>query len=262
VGDKVLQIFERKTVMINATDTKINADIILKEPFGGIRFGTDALLLADFAADSVKKGRCIDLGTGSGVIPLLMLASGSNADFIGLEFQPEYASVANENAKANGFSDKFSVICGDAADFKTIFESGRADFCITNPPYMRFDCGKSNDSLPLAIARREVKGGIELFCKAAAWALKSGGDFFAVYRPDRLVTLLCAMRNNGIEPKRLRAVVPSIGKKPSLILVEGKKDGKEGLVYENDLFIYIDSTHKVQTEEMNRIYSRFDGKKD
>jgi tRNA1(Val) A37 N6-methylase TrmN6 len=87
-------------------------------------------------------------------------------------------------------------------------------------------------------------------------------DFFAVYRPDRLVTLLCAMRNNGIEPKRLRAVVPSIGKKPSLILVEGKKDGKEGLVYENDLFIYIDSTHKVQTEEMNRIYSRFDGKKD
>ena len=248
--------------MINSTDTKINADIILKEPFGGIRFGTDALLLADFANSVVKRGKCLDLGTGSGVIPLLMLASGSRADFVGLEFQPEYASVANENAKANGFSDRFSVICGDAANHKSIFESGRADYCITNPPYMRSDCGKSNDSLPLAIARREIKGGVELFCKTAAWCLKSGGDFFAVYRPDRLVTLLYAMRSNGIEPKRLRAVVPSLGKKPSLILVEGKKDGREGLTYEPDLYIYTDSTHTTQTNEMNEIYSRFDGKKD
>ncbi len=247
---------------MNSTDTKINADIILREPFGGIRFGTDALLLADFAAGSVKKGKCIDLGTGSGVIPLLMLASGSKADFVGLEFQKEYADVANENSKANGFLDRFTVICGDANDHKAIFESGRADYCITNPPYMRSDCGKSNVSLPLAIARREIQGGAEVFCKAAAWCLKSGGDFFAVYRPDRLVTLLVAMRSNGIEPKRLRAVVPSVGKKPSLILVEGKKDGKEGLVYENDLFIYTDSTHTAQTEEMKKIYSRFDGKKD
>lgn len=243
--------------MFEGTTTKINADIILREPDGGIRFGTDALLLADFASGGIKRGRCIDLGTGSGVLPLLLLATGSNADFVGLELQSDYAAVAAENAEANGFKDRFTVINGNACDYKTLFESGRADFVITNPPYMRNDCGKSNSSLPLAVARREVSGGAELFCKAASWCLKSGGSFFAVYRPDRLVTLFCAMRNNGIEPKRLRAVVASAGKRPSLVLVEGRKDGKEGLVYENDLVIYSDEAHSLQTEEMQKIYSRF-----
>ncbi len=128
---------------------------------------------------------------------------------------------------------------------------------MTNPPYLRSDCGADNDSEPLNIARREVFGGVELFCQAASWCLKSGGGFFAVYRPDRLVNLLCAMRNNRIEPKRLRAVVPSLGKRPSLVLVEGKKDGKEGLIYEKDLIIYTDGTHAIQTDEMKEIYKRF-----
>lgn len=243
--------------MFDGTTTKINADIILREPDGGIRFGTDALLLADFALGSIRRGTCIDLGTGSGVIPLLLLAAGSKADFTGLELQSSYAEVAAQNAKLNGFESRFTVINGNACDYKTLFESGRADYVITNPPYMRNDCGKSNSSLPLAVARREVSGGAELFCNAASWCLKSGGSFFAVYRPDRLVTLLCAMRNNGIEPKRLRAVVASAGKKPSLVLVEGRKDGREGLVYENDLIIYSDSSHEMQTDEMQKIYSKF-----
>lgn len=243
--------------MFEGTTTKINGEIILRELDGGIRFGTDALLLADFAANGIRRGKCIDLGTGSGVIPLLLLASGSNADFVGLELQKEYALVAEENSAKNGFSDRFRIINGDAADHRTLFECGRADSVITNPPYMRSDCGKSNDSLPLAIARREVSGGAQMFCKAAAWCLKSGGSFYAVYRPDRLVNLLCAMRENGIEPKRLRAVVASVGNKPSLILVEGRKDGKEGLIYENDLIIYSDGSHTTETEEMKKIYDRF-----
>ena len=235
---------------------KINADIILNELESGIRFGTDALLLADFASNA-KKGLCIDLGTGSGVIPLLMLASGSNASFIGLELQPEYANIASENAKSNGYGDRFRIINGDAADDKSLFESGRADYVVTNPPYMRADCGAENASDALNVARREIAGGAELFCRAAAWCLKSGGGFFAVYRPDRLVNLFTAMKNCNIEPKRLRAVIPSVGKRPSLILVEGRKDGREGLIYENDLIIYTDETHSVQTEEMQAIYRRF-----
>lgn len=236
---------------------KINADLIISEPIGGIRFGTDALLLADFALGCIKRGKCIDLGTGSGVLPLLMLGAGCKADFIGLELQTEYAEVSKENARNNGFEDRFTVINGDANDYKTLFESGRADYVITNPPYMRSDCGYNNESVALDIARREISGGAELFCRAAAWCLKSGGSFFAVYRPDRLVNLICAMRSCGIEPKRLRAVVPSVGKKPSLILVEGKKDGKEGLAYENDLIIYTDSSHTAQTEELQNIYKKF-----
>ena len=236
---------------------KINASLILQEPDGGIRFGTDALLLADFASNA-KRGLCIDLGTGSGVIPLLLLATGSKARFLGLELQTKYASVAAENAKSNGFADSFEIICGDASDHKTLFESGCAECVITNPPYMRSDCGASNELDALNVARREVSGGADMFLKAASWCLKSGGSFYAVYRPDRLVNLLCAMRNSKIEPKRLRAVVPSVGKRPSLILVEGRKDGKEGLVYENDLIIYRDGTHTEQTEEMRSIYKKFE----
>ena len=235
---------------------KINGELTIVEPEGGIRFGTDALLLADFAR-AAKRGRCIDLGTGSGVIPLLMLASGSNAEFFGLELQDEYAKIARLNAESNGYGERFKVICGNASDYKALFESGRADYVVTNPPYMRIDCGGQNESTPLNIARREVFGGIELFCEAASWCLKSGGAFFAVYRPDRLVNLLCAMKNNKIEPKRLRAVVASSRLSPSLILVEGRKDGKEGLVYEPDLVLYTDSSHKEQTEEIKAIYSRF-----
>ena len=95
--------------MNEGTVTKINADIILREPEGGIRFGTDALLLADFAFGSLRRGKCIDLGTGSGVIPLLLLALGCKTDFVGLELQEKYALVAAENARENGFSDKFGV---------------------------------------------------------------------------------------------------------------------------------------------------------
>ena len=242
--------------MCEIRTNKINADIVLQEPVGGIRFGTDALLLADFAS-GMKKGLCIDLGTGSGVIPLLLLATGCKADFRGLELQPEYAKTAKENAVRNGFSDRFEVICGNAENHKELFTCGTADYVVTNPPYMRLDCGGDNLSASLNIARREVSGGAQMFCKTASWCLKNGGVFFAVYRPDRLVNLICAMRENRIEPKRLRAVVSSTGKKPSLILVEGKKDGKEGLVYENDLIIYTDGTHTVQTEEMQKIYNKF-----
>lgn len=236
---------------------RINASIILKEPDGGIRFGTDALLLADFAS-GMKKGVCVDLGTGSGVIPLLLLATGSRSDFIGLELQEKYAAVAEENARINNFAERFKVICGNASDYRDLFGCGFAESVITNPPYMRNDCGAENEEAALNIARREISGGVDNFLKAAAWCLKSGGSFFAVYRPDRLVNLLTEMRNNRIEPKRLRAIIPSVGKRPSLILVEGRKDGKEGLVYENDLIIYADESHSVQTEEMRKIYKNFE----
>lgn len=243
--------------MFDGTITKINADIVLHEPSGGIRFGTDALLLAHFAAPAVKKGKCLDLGTGSGVLPLLLLALESTARFTGLEYQQNYAEIASLNSKENGFQDRFEVICGDAANYKNLFQSGSFDYVVTNPPYMRADCGKSNDSQPLAIARREICGGAEVFCRCASWCLKSGGRFFAVYRPDRLVHLLCAMRENSIEPKRLRAVVASPGMAPSLILVEGRKDGREGLVYMPDLYIYSDSTHTTESDEYIEIYKGF-----
>lgn len=237
--------------------TKINSDIIISEPAGGIRFGTDALLLADFALSAVRRGKGVDLGTGSGVIPLLMLAAGSKASFLGLELQKEYADAATKNSSVNGFSDRFKVICGNVDDIRNFIPAGSADFVVANPPYMRVDCGKDNENRRLSIARREVAGGAASFCRAAAWCLKSGGRFFAVYRPDRIVNLICEMRANGIEPKRLRAVIPSVGKKPSLLLAEGIKDAAEGLTFCEDLYIYSDAEHKNYSAEMSGIYAEF-----
>jgi len=113
--------------MAELYENRINANLLLKELEGGIRFGTDALLLADFAS-AAKRGTCIDLGTGSGVIPLLMLASGSKASFCGLELQPEYASLAAENARANGYGESFKIICGSAADYKSLSAECQAVF--------------------------------------------------------------------------------------------------------------------------------------
>ena len=190
--------------MVNGTRARINADRILNEPHGGIRFGTDALLLSWAAYDAAAgKKRVLDIGTGSGVIPLLLLGAGSRSHFTGLEIQPEYASAANENAAQNGFSARFTAICGSAGDAAALFPAGGFDVVVTNPPYMRADCGYVNTSHALSVARREESGGIAMFCTAAAHCLKSGGKFFAVYRPDRLSHLLCSMSENGIEPKEI-----------------------------------------------------------
>lgn len=236
--------------------TKINSDIILKEPHGGIRFGTDALLLADFALNGVTKGLCADLGTGSGVIPLLMLSAGCKADFLGVELQEEYCSAAAENAAANGFADRFRVQCGSVDGIRDFCRAGGCDSVVMNPPYMRLDCGRDNAEKKMSTARREVAGGAASFCKAAAYCLKSGGKLFAVYRPDRITTLLCAMRGNSIEPKRLRFVAPSVGKKPSLLLAEGIKDAAEGMIVEKQFYIYSDPDHKTCTPEMQAVYDR------
>ena len=243
--------------MDETVTTKINADIMLCEPKGGIRFGTDALLLAFFALKGTKKGICADLGTGSGVIPLLLLSSGSRAKFVCAEISEKYASCAECNAKGNGFSDRMKVFCTDVRNTENYCAFGTADSVVTNPPYMRAECGKDNALPDMSRARRDVCGGIKEFCVSASKILKNGGKFYAVYRPDRTAELLCSMRSCNIEPKRLRAVVPSVGQKPSLILCEGKKDANEGMVFEEDLCIYSDTSHREFSDTMKEIYKQF-----
>lgn len=245
--------------MSDIVTTRINSDILLREPKGGIRFGTDALLLAYFALPLAGKGMCVDLGTGSGAIPLLLLAGGSRAHFIGVEISPEYASAASDNARLNGFSGQLEVFCRDASDTDSYCRRESAGLVLTNPPYMREDCGKKNEKPDMSRARREENGGIASFCIAAGRLLRCGGKFICVYRPDRLCELLCSMRNAGIEPKKLRSVVPSCGKRPSLIIAEGKKGAGEGMIFERDLFIYKDASHRAYSDEMTEIYRRFSG---
>ncbi|HBR32365.1 MAG TPA: hypothetical protein DD733_09810, partial [Clostridiales bacterium] len=135
--------------------THINRKLVLCEPEGGIYYGTDAILLADFMK-SWRSGRGVDLGTGSGILSLLLLSGGVNATITGIEIQKEYCEIANKNASVNGFSDRFTAINGDIKDIRMYYESGAADVVFTNPPYLKSTCGKPNEAEHKNIAFHEV----------------------------------------------------------------------------------------------------------
>lgn len=233
--------------------TKVNRSILLSEYTNGIRFGTDALLLADFVTG---RGRCIDLGAGSGIIGLLLLSAGKAKSVDGIEIQPQYVALAAENAAENGYAENYTAICRDITHIGG-FPAGEYDFCVSNPPYLKADCGYDNLSESLNIARREVLCTIEDVCAAASRSVKSGGNVYIVYRADRLDSLFSALKKHSLQPKRLRVICPSAGKKPSLVLVDAKKDAAEGMVFENIFYIYANSSHTEYSDEMKKIYGEF-----
>ena len=235
---------------------RINARLTLREHRSGIRYGTDALLLASFVRGR-RNAKCADLGTGCGVIPLLLLASGRCGEARGFEVQAEYAVLAAENARENGMEGRFSVTQGDIREIAALCPAGWADYVTANPPYLRADCGKRNADFVKYAAFHEHFGSIADFARAAAYLLGTGGAFFTVYRPDRLSRLLPALSAAGLEPKRLRPVAADVLRAPSLVLVESVKGAAEGMVYEKNLVIYRDSAHTQYTDELERIYHVF-----
>lgn len=235
---------------------RINAHLTLREHRSGIRYGTDALLLASFVRGR-RNAKCADLGTGCGVIPLLLLASGRCGEARGFEVQAEYAVLAAENARENGMEGRFSVTQGDIREIAALCPAGWADYVTANPPYLRADCGKRNADFVKYAAFHEHFGCIDDFARAAAYLLGTGGAFFTVYRPDRLSRLLTSLSAAGLEPKRLRPVAADVLRAPSLVLVESVKGAAEGMVYEKNLVIYRDSAHTQYTDELERIYHVF-----
>ncbi len=234
-------------------ETNINGGLVLSEYREGIRFGTDALLLAAFASERIVGGVCADFGTGSGILPLLLLASGSRARFVALEIQQKYAELARENVVKNGFADRVEVLQGDLRAYRDILLAGSMDSVISNPPYLKTDCGKRNLTVEKRIAWHEEFLRVEELAAAASWALKSGGRFFCVYLPSRMVSLFSALRGRDLEPKRLRLVAPSPGEKPSLLLLEAKKNASEGLETLPTLFLYRDAGHTEESDEFRTV---------
>ncbi len=234
----------------------INAGLDINEPDGGIKFGTDALLLAHFMLPSAgKKG--LDIGTGSGVIPLLYLSQNRSSHFTGVEIQKEYADCASQNAVSNGFETRFDVICGDIRDCRRMFKCGEFDFVCSNPPYHKVGSGLTSALDRRDDAFRENLCTLGQLAEAASWALKSGGRFFAVYRPERLAEMICELARCRIETKKLMLVMPDSISKPSLVLIEGRKDGKPGLEIMPPLYIFDDLCHKTMSQHANAIYDAF-----
>ena len=200
-------------------------------------FGMDAVLLSGFA--KVKPGgKVLDLGTGTGIIPILMEAKTPAAHLTGLEIQEESADMARRSVQLNGLSEKIDIVTGDIKEADKLFKSASFDVITSNPPYMIGEHGLQNPDAPKAIARHEVLCTLEDVVNQAAKLLKSGGHFFMVHRPFRLAEIISVMIKYKLEPKRMQLVYPFVDKEPNMVLIEGVRGGKSRMTVEKPLIIY------------------------
>ena len=200
-------------------------------------FGMDAVLLSGFA--KAKKGDVVlDMGTGTGIIPILMEAKTEAAHLTGLEIQPESADMARRSVAINGLSEKIAIVDGDIKEAGNIFAPASFDVITCNPPYMIAQHGIANPDGPKAIARHEVLCTLDDVARNAAKLLKSGGHFYMVHRPFRLAEIITTLVSYKLEPKRMQLVYPYVDKEPNMVLIEATKGGKSRMTVEKPLIVY------------------------
>ncbi len=236
-------------------------DGLKKEPLGRFEiyvsadhtFGTDAVLLADFAGKHKAKKAC-DIGTGCGIIPLLLLKNNTAPEVHGIELQTPAAEIAKQNAALNGVQEQFKVHNIDMKDVKGNLPHAEFDLVTCNPPYKVDGGGNQNLTEAQRIARHEVKCTFSDVVAAAKHLLKFGGRLCVCHRPERLADIFCDMRSAGIEPKALREVIQREGKEAWLVLVEGKLGGNRGMTVLPPL--YVEKNGQL-TDEMIEIYGDY-----
>ena len=223
---------------------------IIQDP-GRFCFGMDAVLLSGFA--KVKPGeRALDLGTGTGIIPILLEAKTKGEHFTGLEIQPESADMAARSVAYNHLEEKITIVTGDIKEASARFGAGSFEVITTNPPYMIGQHGLRNPDMPKAIARHEVLCNLEDVVSQASKVLKERGRFYMVHRPFRLVDIMVLMREYHLEPKRMKLVYPYIDKDPNMVLIEGLRGGRPRMTVEKPLIVYKEPG--VYTDEIYEIY--------
>lgn len=200
-------------------------------------FGMDAVLLTGFA-NARETDKLLDLGTGTGIIPILMEAKYKCAHLTGLEIQPESADMASRSVALNDLSSKIDIVTGDIKEADTLFEAASFDVITCNPPYMIGMHGIQNPEGPKAIARHEVLCTFDDVARVAAKLLKPGGHFFLVHRPFRLPELITTMSKYKLESKRMQLVYPFVDKEPNMVLLEAIRGGKPRMTVEKPLIVY------------------------
>ena len=214
-------------------------------------FGMDAVLLSGFA--KVKKGEtALDLGTGTGIIPILLKTKTNGKHFTGLEIQKECADMAGRSVRYNHLEDDVEIVRGDIKEAANIFGAASFDVVTSNPPYMIGQHGLKNPSETKAIARHEILCTFADITAAAKKLLKNKGKLFLVHRTFRLSEILCQLSKDGLEPKRIRFVHPYIDKEPNIFLLEAVKGGKSRMTVEPPLIVY--EKEGKYTEEIYKIY--------
>ncbi len=241
-----------KDFILNADERldKVNEQITLIQKKDGLTFGTDAFLLAAFTKQQ-KFARACELGSGTGIISLLCAARERFAHIDAFEIQKDFYEICQRNIVLNSLENKVFVHNCDIRDVSAHMMGGEYEVVFSNPPYMLTNSGKRNDSDRKYIARHEVCGDISDFCSAAYRLLKHGGKFYCVWRPDRLTSLICAMRGARLEPKVIQFVHADAKKEPSMVLVLASKGGAEGAKILPPLFLH-DSDTSNGARELSR----------
>lgn len=233
-------------------DLQIKGYEIIQKP-GRFCFGMDAVLLSSYA--KVKRNeRALDLGTGTGILPILLAAKNEGRHYVGLEIQEESADMARRSVMHNGLGEKIEIVTGDIKEASGIFGADSFEVITTNPPYMIGEHGLKNDNKALYIARHEALCTLEDVLRESARVLKVKGRFYMVHRPFRLPEIFARMCAHGIEPKRMRLVYPYVDKEPNMVLVEGMKGGKPRMTVEPPLIVY--NKDGSYTEEILRLYGK------
>ena len=223
---------------------------IIQNP-GRFCFGMDAVLLSGFA--HIRKGeKVLDLGTGTGIIPILLEKKTEGSHFTALEVQPDSADMAARSVIYNHLEEKISIVTGDIKDASKLFGASSFDVITTNPPYMIGEHGLKNDADAKTIARHEVLCTLDDILRESSRVLKQNGRFYMVHRPFRLAEIFSKMVEYKIEPKRMQLVYPFVDKEPNMVLLEGYKGGKSRLTVEKPLIVY--KEQGIYTRDILEIY--------
>lgn len=214
-------------------------------------FGMDAVLLSGFAG--VKKGgSCLDLGTGTGIIPILLSVKTEGKEFVGLEIQEESADMACRSVEGNGLEDRVRIVTGDIKEASRLFGAASFDVVTSNPPYMIREHGLKNSDTPRTIARHEVLCSFTDVAREAAAVLRPGGHFYLVHRPFRLAEIIRTLSEYRLEAKRMRMVYPYVEKEPNMVLLEAVRGGRPHMTVDPPLIVY--EAPGVYTREIYDVY--------
>jgi tRNA1Val (adenine37-N6)-methyltransferase len=233
------------------TDTFFNGRILVCQEQDGYRYSIDAVILAHYAAGGTGT-RVLDLGTGCGIIPMIIAFRDAHVRIFGVEVQASLAKLAMKNIEANRMADRVSILNEDMKSLRPEMTGGPVDLVVANPPFYRADSGRVNPNPQRAVARHELKATLSDVVAAASRMLQKGGHFLAIYTAERLCDMIAELRTAGIEPKRLRMIQSADHQAAGLMLVEGMKGGSPGVKIPPPLIIY-DSKGQY-TEEVSRMF--------
>lgn len=220
----------------------------------GFCFGMDSVLLSDFAKNMKNNSTVLDLGTGTGIIPILLCGKTNLKKVVGIEIQQDVANMAKRSSQLNNLQDRFEVVNTNIINLKNIYEKQSFDVIVTNPPYKKENTGITNENEAKLISRHETTANLEDFISISKDLLKDKGEFYMVHRPERLVDILSLMRKYKIEPKILKFVSPNKNKEPNLILIKGIKNANSFLKIEKNLYVY--NEDGKYTNEILKIYNK------